>query len=56
LIEKEKAIKKAKKIVTHSKDRLVKRGKIECHPQIMCGGDIRILLNVISHYINEFNV
>jgi hypothetical protein len=32
LTEKEKAIKKEEKIFTHSKERLVKRGKIECTP------------------------
>jgi hypothetical protein len=32
LIEKEKAIKKGEKMFTHSKERLVKRCKIECPP------------------------
>jgi len=25
-------------------------------PQVMCGGDMKKLLNSISHYINEFDV
>ncbi len=40
----------------HSKERVVKKGKIKCSPQVMCGVDIKRLLDDTSHYINEFDV
>jgi hypothetical protein len=35
---------------TYSQERVVKRGKLICPPQVMCEGDKR-LLNAISHQI-----
>jgi hypothetical protein len=40
----------------HSKERVVKKGKIKCPPQVMRGVDIRRLLYDIIHNINEFDV
>jgi len=37
---------------THSKERMVKKGaKQNVHPQVMCGVDIKRLLNVIFYLI-----
>jgi hypothetical protein len=35
---------------------VVKMGKIKCPPQVMCGGDIKRLMDGTSHYINELDV
>jgi len=59
LILKENIIVKGKifaSMFTHSKERVVRRGKIQCEcPQVTCGGDIKKLLDVISYYIHEIH-
>jgi hypothetical protein len=37
------------KMFTHSKEKMVKRGKTKCPPQVMCGVDIKFLLNAIFY-------
>jgi len=34
---------------THFKERVVKKDKIKCPPQVMCEGDIKNLLNIILY-------
>jgi hypothetical protein len=42
----------------HSKERVLKNGKSKFHPQIMCGGNIKWLLDITFHQIlmNKFDV
>jgi hypothetical protein len=47
---------KGKKCLACSKWKVVKKGKIKCPPQVMCGGDIKRLMDGTSHYINELDV
>jgi hypothetical protein len=52
-----KLIKREKKIFTHFKERMVKKDKIKCPPQVMCGGDIKKIVKY--HFIlniNEFDI
>ncbi len=44
-----------KKCLFIPKGKVVRRGKIKCPSQIKCEGDIKILLDAIFHYINEFD-
>jgi hypothetical protein len=46
---KERMINKEKKMFTHVKERMIKKDKIKCPPQVMCGGDIKRLLNIILY-------
>jgi hypothetical protein len=41
---------------THSKNKVIKRGKIKCPPQGMCGDNVKRLLDGTFHNINEFDV
>jgi hypothetical protein len=45
---------KGKKCLACSKWKVVKKGKIKCPPQVMCGSDIKRLLDGTSHCNNEF--
>jgi hypothetical protein len=45
------------KQIIHSKKRVLRRGEIKCPTSyVMCGAHIKRLLDVTSHYINEFDV
>jgi hypothetical protein len=55
LIGKNKVNRMRKKCLFIPKGKVVRRGKIKCPSQIKCEGDIKILLDAIFHYINEFD-
>jgi hypothetical protein len=43
-------------MLTHSKERVVRMGKIKCEcPQVTCGDDIKKLLDATSYYIDEIH-